>query len=190
MDLNENERKWKEIYDQWDEICWSQFPELSKGVDVRKILIENSRCESIGYDWILNKEFENLNPIKFMNCGNSINNGALQTLECLLEAKDDKELLGAIWIFAFTRYLLHELRHSELKNKDEIVRIKKSAEFFLIKRGFFWNTLMKVLLPEMCISNSLLEALTVINQSIILQLNALACSFIQAKYSIIEYHFR
>lgn len=190
MDLNENERPWKEIYDEWKKIYWYQFPELSKRIQVEKILVKNSGSEFVGYDWISNKEFENLNPIKFMHCGNSINNGALQTLKYLLEAKDDKELLAAIWIFAFTRYLLHELRHSELKNEDEFVRINKSAEFFLIERDFFWKKEMKVLLPEMCISNTLLEALPVINQSIILQFNALACSFILAKYSILEYNFR
>lgn len=190
--MDENERKawWKEIYSIWNRICLFQFPELSEAVKIEKVnnKYNNSANDHLKYIWVPNDEIKFCleAPSRYLFHNETTMKGAMKTLEHLTDAKEDSELLAAIWIFSFTKHLLHELRNEAEINKCEIKKINKSAQLVLCKKEIFWSAPMKCLLPEMCISNRLIEALETLNKSIVLELNALSISYILKKYSIVE----
>src|SRR5690625_867241 len=185
--------EWNELYHAW-EFCVRRFAkELSEPVKFEHIKLEfnNPLYRIYGYDWIHKDEYEKRvsfvtkDPAVFLVSGPSLNKGTLQTAQYLVEAKDDSELLAAIWMYAFVTDLLDD--HSGRFDGSRIASaVKVGVLQNLNKHNMRWYHSMRRLLPEDYFSY-LYDNLKVKNYETLIELSVISAKTIYNDYTVTLY---
>ena len=129
--------------------------------------------------------------MEFIISGDVLNKGTLQTLEHLIDAKDDIEIQSAIWIYAYTKDLLNNLPYEWRGDSARLLHAVNNCSFFYLKnKDIYWHYAMKSLLPNSCISGVLLADIKPTNEYTILELVAINSNYIMSNYTVVKYDSR
>ncbi len=186
---------WDDIWNQWEYKAKNFYPELLEPVQLEHIefLFDNSSLRIYGYDWIHKNDFSErvsfvtTKPIEFLYFGKSLNKGTLYTAESLVGAKDNKEVLAAIWIYAFVKDQLDVLPESWRGNGYRILKkIADETLQILNNYSISWYHSMRKLLPEDYFG-SLLDNIIIDDFSQVIDLAAISASLVNSHYLITLY---
>lgn len=186
--LKQLDYTWKEVYETWKAISYRK-PMVNKKLLVNKIKVnqrEREGSSSYNLDWVLTEDLANRTGGSAIS-GDGLNKGALRTLKYLVETEDE-ETRAAIWIYAFVRDITECTIENWCGDGYEITGAIESATLLYLKeKGIEWHHAMKRLLPDICFSFRFLEAFTIKDKRVFLELAALAVDYIYMHYKVVEY---
>lgn len=189
------EIKWQDLYDFWKTIAYNIAPELLTPISLNHIEFkyEETEVHIYGYDWVHKDNYENRinhvtkNSFSFLYFGGTLNKGTLQTAEYLVEAKDDNELVAAIWIYCFVKDILNYLPENLRGKGARCLRgIEASTLSKLSKKHMQWHHAMRNLLPETYF-DYVFEELEVKGYEAIIELALINAKLINSNYIITLY---
>lgn len=158
------ELNWEEVYKVWKYEAYSASTDLTSPITATEIFVDyKQEGYFYGYDWRNNESANNIknliatDPISFLLFAQPTNKGTLHTAQMLIEAKDSEER-AAIWIAA-TAKDLYEAHINKCVSR-QAYRIYFAAVRFLNNRFFTWHHAMRNLVPEIMISNSVLNSIS------------------------------
>lgn len=189
------EYDWKDIFKDYEFIAKNISPDLLEPVDCKEIKFKYDGQYGIkGFDWIHISDFDK--RIKFVTeetnaflyFGTSLNKGTLQTLEYLVGAKDNKEMIGAIWLYATLKELTDYLPENWRGKGFKIISGAQNSIFsYLREHNITWHHAMKSLVPEMYFSYSILDNLVLEDLNQLIEITVMNVSLVLENYSIVYY---
>lgn len=151
---------WEEIYEYW-RLYEPWEPNIMSSV-IEPIEIHVDQYDKgtyfYGYDWLSQYDFEKRketiekNLTQFLYFTKPTNKGTMHTLRMLVDAIDDEER-AAIWIYAFSKELSN--MHFGGNNNRYSLQLCYATQKFLGERFYLWHHLMKKLVPELYINQTL-----------------------------------
>jgi len=186
---------WQEIFTCYKRLANRISPELLDQMDVIKINFKyEGKWQIAGYDWIESTNYDKRihyiteQTDSFLYFGPSLKKGTLQTLEYLVDAKEDSEILAAIWIYATLKEVQNYIPDSWRGEGYRIISKVEDAVFILLKEnGIAWHHAMRSLVPEIYFSHSLLENITIDTLSTLIELIIINSAFIKKNYKIVYF---
>ncbi|QKY70199.1 hypothetical protein [Lentibacillus sp. CBA3610] len=188
--------KWKDIYVNWKLIAGRLAPELLEPVHLEhiKFQYEDTNHSIYGYDWIYKDDYkERINEVtknsfSFLFFGDSLNKGTLQTADYLIKAKDDSELLAAVWLYSFITDILNDLPENLRGNSFRWLRAVQHGILSKLKdKNMLWHHSMRRLLPEFYFSY-VLDDLEIKGYDSIIELGVINAKLIKNHYVIVLYN--
>lgn len=189
------EYNWNRIYTSYERKAKNISPDLLEPVDMQEIKFEyDGQYNIAGYDWIhiLNFDkriqFVTEKPTEFLLFGLSLNKGTLQTAQYLVGAKEDKELMAAVWLYS----TLKEIEDYLPENwRGKGYRVLNGAEretaSFLRNNDITWHHAMKALVPEIYFTYDILEKLVLEELDTLIELTVINSTLIKKNYRIVYY---
>lgn len=186
---------WENIWNHWKFFCRNNFPELLDSVHFKHILFtfNHDTFRIYGYDWVNKTEFENRikyvtqDTLNFLYFGEKLNKGTIYTARALVEAKDNSELLAAIWITSYVKDHLNEFPCEWRGNGYRILKQIEAQSLRILKEnGVSWHHAMRKLLPEDYFS-TLLDKIQMDDYEQMVEMAALNAALILSQYVITLY---
>lgn len=191
-----NEFEAEDVYKIWEKCCQEQFPNLLKKIEVKNIYFEyHEGGEFYGLDYIKKERLaehlwlmENI-PDDFLHQLNNNRVGTLETLDMLVEARDDTKMLATIWMCAFCLCMKENLPKEWCgKIYGAINRIEKILPKTNDKMEIYWRHGTKRHLPEILYSKYIYENLKINTLEDLIEMIALNCAYILEEYDIVNYY--
>lgn len=188
---NKSQVSWNEIYQHWKIYAHSGPVILNSPINLKEIHVDFPEHEGIfyGYDWLTRSEYMHRKEliekdlVQFLYFTKPTNKGTMQTLQMLMEAKDDEER-ATIWIYAFAKELSDRASGSTLRFAYQLC--DASLEF-LSKRFYLWHHAMKKLVPEIYIDYSVYAETAFSSVNVIIDLARLNAALVLHEYVPILY---
>ena len=156
-DENLSEIQWTEVYKKWRYLAEDICPDLLNSIEIELIKVDFEVENRIfcDFDWIEKKgynrriEYVKNNPVDYLVWNGSINKGSKHTVELLLHAKNDSELLAAIWISAFLKEIEKAYKYIWTGNAYKIASHIEQLAVSKVGQSFnLWHFAMTKLVPE------------------------------------------
>lgn len=186
--------EWEEVYSNWNLIANRIAPELTESVTCNHINFEmdDNQLYIYGFDWLHKDEYDDRinyitkEPRHFLYFGSTLNKGTLQTAQYLVEAKDNPELLAAIWIYSFVK---DNMESSIGRGSRWLSQLELSVGLFLRENNKRWHHSMRRLLPNEYFT-FLLYDLNISSINTVLEMAVLSAKLVNNDYSIVLYDSR